>query len=327
MVKEKNIIKFSDVFLKDRNLEQEDFDFVDIKLNKDTELFLNPSLIEGNAEIKSNLQEWMIKSNKIIDSFFRTLFEAYRNNEISLIKKLLGCAHEPNETNLGLSSKRPNGKGNTEKGLINIFKDMKNLLEKGLIENNMDTCVFIKEFAEDGMSDLITNILRKQLYEFTVSECSNYGIDLSDDKYEIGHYWNEMQCEWELLVGPVLKCSEKRGFILLVPKTIVSHSYKYSIGEYLSKKILEDIQERELQKGSNLCRERILKNGRKKLYKPSKKLVIKEILMGEKHKQYAIDYTIKNKSLIEEFRDEMRKANKKGKNIMSDKNIIKYIEK
>lgn len=49
--------------------------------------------------------------------------------------------------------------------------------------------------------------------------------------------------------------------------------------------------------------------------------------MGEKHKQYAIDYTIKNKSLIEEFRDEMRKANKKGKNIMSDKNIIKYIEK
>ncbi|HFD2056319.1 hypothetical protein [Clostridium perfringens] len=70
-----------------------------------------------------------------------------------------------------------------------------------------------------------------------------------------------------------------------------------------------------------------MKNGRKKLYKPSKKLVIKEILMGEKHKQYAIDYTIKNKSLIEEFRDEMRKANKKGKNIMSDKNIIKYIEK
>lgn len=125
----------------------------------------------------------------------------------------------------------------------------------------------------------------------------------------------------------MLKCSEKRGFILLVPKTIVSHYYKYSIGEYLSKKILEDIQERELEKGSNLCRERILKNGRKKLYKPSKKLVIKEIIMGEEHKQYALDYTIKNKSLIKEFRDEMISANRKGENLMSDENIIKYIEK
>lgn len=44
-MKKNSIIKFSDVFLKGRNLGQEDFDFVDIKLNKDTELFLNPSLI------------------------------------------------------------------------------------------------------------------------------------------------------------------------------------------------------------------------------------------------------------------------------------------
>ena len=319
---------FTDVFSLEGVKGQVDIDFVNIKMSKDTKLFLDPALIEGQALNNTGFSnEWMQNSNECIKSFFECLFDAYRNNDKGALSELLSYAHEPHETNLGLSTDAPRGKGNTEKGLLNIFKNIKGLLDENLIVNTMDTCVFIEDFAEDGMSDLVTNILRKQLYDFTVSQCEKFNIALSDDICELGYFWDDVEKKWDVLYGKPLMNEHKVGAILLVPKTIVRNAYRYSIGQFFQMKILTDIQEKQFEQKTSLCTMKTSKAKGSYLVQPSKDIVLKEIVADANHKEYAVNYTIENKGLIEEFRSETQNEYSKGGNILTDEKLTEYIQK
>lgn len=327
MENKKEVMLFTDLYNLEGVQGQQDIDFVNIKIDKDTKLFLDPSLIQGQSTGSSELQAWMKNSHECINSFFECLFAAYRNDDETRLLNLLSYAHEPHETNLGLSSNSPKGKGNTELGLLNIFKNIKTLLEEELIENVMDTCVFIEKFAEDGMSDLVTNILRKHLYEFTMDQCAKFNIEVSNEDSEIGYYWDGLDQEWKMLIGKKLVNEHKKDSILLVPKTIVQSSYTYSIGEFFQKKILSELQEQELRNRSNLCKETISKKGVRKIFPPAKTLVCKEIVGDTPHKEFATEYTLNNKKLIADFRIDMEKENEEGKHILSDERLTEYISK
>ncbi|EOU1218619.1 hypothetical protein ABE450_002567 [Clostridium perfringens] len=296
-----------------------DLEFIDINLEKDTKLFLDPLLIESNGD------EWCKESNMILNNYFDNVFEAYKNNQKDLLYELFSFGREPNETFLGLSECEPKGKGNSADGLMKVFEDILNrgLMEDSLIKKPMDLCVFVHDFAEDGMSDLVTNVLRKKLNEFTLAQCEKYSIPVSDNKVEVGASWNSATQSWETVIDNVLLYEGKN--ILLVPKNIVRKSYVYSVEKYLNKKILEHRQRYHLQNNTSLTTLRKYKNGNEELMPPSKKTLRKVEMKDTDSKEFVTEYTKKNPKLIEEFRDEMYSKSNLGKYNLQDEELDEIV--
>ena len=85
-------------------------------------------------------------------------------------------AREQNATHLGYGSGN-NGKGNTAKGVLDLFKPLEHLITKiPIIKKEVDLVVLLPGFAEDGLSDLLTNILHKHLNDYTLEQMKKYGM-------------------------------------------------------------------------------------------------------------------------------------------------------
>ena len=212
-----------------------DIDFVDVALAPDTELFIDPCLIEaGNTQ-------WCQNAQKTIDSFFDALYLSYRKPvNRSSTYKLLQHLGERNEARLGYGN-GDNGKGNTAEGMMEILADVPKLIARGIqMEAPIDLPLFISDFAEDGMSDMLVNILYKELSEFTVQQCKKYGI--STCKIDTArYYWDVDTSSWQRYSGNCLKVEGK--IVLLIPKGIVRKGYYYNTSQYLNSVIVSRIQE------------------------------------------------------------------------------------
>ncbi|WP_312335789.1 hypothetical protein [Anaerospora hongkongensis] len=277
----------------------EDIDFVDVNLKTDTRLFIDPCLIELTNDSFSK------ECTRVLDSFFKTIFDCCASNDNTRLYALLDFGHEPNETKLGLSQKQSSGKGASPEILFNIFKRVAkdNLIGDGLIQNPMDLCLFIQNFAEDRMSDLVTNALRKNLYDFTKAQCEKHDVPLSGTKENLGSYWNPDTSSWETLEHYPLKADNRT--LILVPKVFVCPSYIYSVGQYLQHKILCRRQEFHQANETSLAKVKIDKHGNTVYEKPSKKSVYAAEVKGTNHKQYVETYSRENPDDLIAFRKAM----------------------
>lgn len=294
-----------------------DLEFVDINLQTDIELFIDPSLIQGTSAA------WCQECNIILDSFFTQVFTCCKEHtpeSFLLLHQLLSFGHEPNETKLGLSTWKSRGKGTTPETLFDIFKGISDssLCELGFVVSPMDLCVFVKNFAEDRMSDLVTNVLRKQLYDFTVQQCAKYNIKLSENPINLGHYWDSNLCKWECLMAQPLIANQNN--ILLVPKNIVRQSYIYSVEQYISQFVIPERQKYHEHNMTELSLKYSKRYG-EHFGKPTKKLIYIKEIKGTKHKYFAQKYSTKNPDAIINFRDSMLKQASLGKFILSDEQL------
>ena len=274
----------------------EDIDFVDVNLETDIRLFIDPCLIELADDSFSK------ECTAVINSFFKSIFDCCISKNDKKLYALLDFGHEPNETKLGLSRNQSSGRGASPEILFDIFKRVTrdNLIGDGLVKNPMDLCLFIENFAEDRMSDLITNVLRKNLHDFTKSQCNEHEIPLSKTKEVLGSYWNPITLSWETLEDYPLKAGNLT--LILVPKTIVRPKYVYSVGRYLQHKILCERQDYHQANGTSLAKVKHDKHGNIEYGKPSKKSIYEAEVKGTKHKQYAETYSRENLAALIDFR-------------------------
>lgn len=210
------------------------FDFVDILTDDDTELFIDPCLIEVG------ITDFCVSANKTLQDYFDSFYALYRNNK-SLNEKLnlFQFAHEINATKLGYGN-GDNGKAKTADGMVETFQPLQRLADENVpLAKAIDLPIFIKDFAEDCLSDMITNIIFAELNSYTVKQCNLYSIELTPlpKKY---HYWDSYSHSWKLYDGNGLVIDGK--VILLVPKNVVRHSYYYNTEQYFSRIILEKKQ-------------------------------------------------------------------------------------
>lgn len=262
----------------------EKIDFVDVAVNDDNELFIDPCLIE-----KMN-DEWSIKAMKHIESFMNKLFEAYSAGNLTDMRKLLSHAGEQNATRLGYGNGH-NGKGNTADGLLIVFQPLTNLIKQiRTIGKAEDLPLMIPGFAEDGMSDLLTNILHDCLNEFTLEQMKKFGV-LSNREHEF-FSWNLEQQEW-------IKVKRKSYFVegkelLLVPKLVIRKNYLFGVNQYFTRIILERI----IDEGG--YRDDTGKSI------PKKDIVKSKRFSGE-HWQYdeAIKYTVEHNDALEEYHSKL----------------------
>lgn len=275
----------------------QDIDFIDINLDTDTELYIDPTLIDGLPT------SWCVETKKVLSDFFDNVFESCKRKDYSRLYSLVSFGKEPNETKLGLSVKQSCGKGSKPDSLYSIFRRVADqcLIEKGIVEKPSELCVFVNNFAEDRMSDLVTNIIRAQLYKFTIQQCMEHGVALSHEKHNLGKYWDITSEQWESLVGNALILDERK--ILLVPKIIVRRKFIISVAQYIQKHVLTYRQSFHLEKRTALIHRRYSKKKGYFFVPPTKKEIYEKEVKGQDHKSFARAFAENNPHLAGGFRD------------------------
>lgn len=258
----------------------ENFEFVDVALNDDTKLFIDPCLIENWNN------KWAKKVSLIIESFFTELYKAYRINDLTMKENLLSHAGEQNSTRLGYG-RGDNGKGNTANGLLKIFRPIETLIKKidtiGVVQ---DLTIFTPGFAEDGLSDLLTNIIHNELNNFTKEQMNKYGVEPNDiDSF---YTWDLKSKSWILIESPCYRYDKHK--ILLIPKRIIRSNYLFNVGQYFSRIILERERSKDLwldDKGKLI----------------PKTEIEKQLRTDEKHWKYdyVINYSIEYNDALDEY--------------------------
>lgn len=210
----------------------EDIDFVDITTDEDTELFIDPCLIERGRDYLSR------EAAKTVADFADQMYADMRTSRWHN-SSVFDEAHEVNETKLGYGN-GSNGKGKTPEGMRDSLNDLCDLAyEIPTITCIQDIPVFVQDFAEDCMSDLLTNILRRILSQFTADQMQRYGVE--PDGYHEIRSWDREEHDWVWSQEPFWRVGRQK--ILLVPKWWVRKNFLFKAHQYLCVVILERMKD------------------------------------------------------------------------------------
>lgn len=242
--------------------QQASLDFVDVDLSTDTGLYLDPYAIEIRED------EWSANCGDHIRSFFNEVLTALRNDNDGRAMHLLGNLHEPNETFLGQSSGRPQGRGVGDHKARQFAGALKRsrAFATGMLSDIAEAELFIDGVGPDTISDLTTNVLRGVLAEYTSEQCNIQEIPTSPVR-SIGPAWSPTRSRWESQQF-MLPLYHRRP-ILLVPKFSVRFAMALNSQEFYNHHMVEYLRSEYLQSGSGLVH--TFKNGRRDVFKSSVK--------------------------------------------------------
>lgn len=210
----------------------EHLDFLDVNLATDQKLFIDPCLIET---VRTPFCQ---RANMTINSFFDEFFQAYRDGNHARKEYLLSHAEEINDTRLGYGNGQ-NGHGNTPSGLLEKLRELDNLSKRiSSFGKAIDLPVFVPGFDKDGLSDMLTNIIHRELNDFTLEQFEKWNI-APNDEYDFCT-WDSGSNSWKVIHSPCYVANT--GRVLLVPKHIVRFRYLCNVGQFFSRVVLERMQ-------------------------------------------------------------------------------------
>lgn len=254
------MVRFSDHFRLGKG--QGELDFVDIRLDTDNRLYLCPYAIQIRDD------EWSEICGDHIRSFFNEVLDQLRNGSMERAQHLLGHLHEPNETFLGQSSGIPSGRGVGEYKALDLANSLINsrAFATGILSDVSDAELFISGVGPDTISDLVTNVLRGLLAEYTTAQCVLHGIPTTQTTL-LGPSWNLVRRDWEATTYNLPSFGGRP--ILLVPWFSVRRRLSINSQEFYNKQMVGYLQTEYLNAGRALVE--TLKNGRKRVTKKSVK--------------------------------------------------------
>lgn len=268
-------------------------DFVDIRLDTDIPVFLDPTAI------KALDSPWGHELSSLLQSFFECVLKHIKNGNDAKAQLLLASLNERNEFHLGFSRGESRGHAfgtiSAESVWGALSKSQASLT--GLLQDLEDTCLLINGIGTDMISDAVSNIIRGPLIKYTQEMCIYYGIPLVDG-VESGPIWNPIKESWEnaFVALPITDY----GKIVLVPKVLVRQRVCYKYDEYYRHFLLPEMQSEELKSHSSLVE--VLKSGSER--------VTKKALMGKygSDKLAVVTETLKRPHVLDDYR-ESKKTN------------------
>jgi hypothetical protein len=245
-------MKISEIFLASKT--QYELDFVDIDVERDNRVYLDPFFISTRKD------PWSVDTSRIIKSYFQYVIDLIRSDEMVQARAVLNHLNEPNETCLGMSRALPRGNGMGSDNTQKVFDSLltSRAVQTGLVENLEDSAIFIEGIGKDKISDATTNIIRKCLLEYTINQCNLWGIPLVSDVAS-GFFWNKDIRNWDQIHIDRLVISEKA--YLLVPKHSISFYRDYIDQQYYQHYVLNYLQGEHEKNNTSLVTIRTLKNG------------------------------------------------------------------
>lgn len=250
------------------NRSQAELDFVDVDINRDLPLFVDPHFLGRRTD------PWSMRASQTIRSFFGYFLGLLSQGEIDEARSLFDHLHEPNETCLGLSRKRPRGNGIGDEDAQNIFDSLaqSEAVKTGVLADLEDCRLFVKGIDKDKTSDMTTNIIRGHLVAYTQQQCALWGIPLTTES-QTGFCWNAGTRSWENGYSDNLYVGDRR--ILMVPKAIVSYSKNHTPRQLHQHFILNFLQHEHLRMRSALVQTSHRKDGSIREFVTKKDLVEK----------------------------------------------------
>jgi hypothetical protein len=276
---------------------QHEVDFVDIDIRNDTPLFIDPHFLALRSDA------WSRDATKSIRSFFRHFLTLVRAGNQTMALELFLSLREPNETRLGLSKGRSQGRGVGRDNAIKIFHSLlkSKAVQTGLVEDIEDCRLFVEGIDKDKTSDMTTNIIRRQLIAYTQRQCRLWGIPLTPG-VPSGKLWNRAERKWEETHTDMLVVKGHK--LLLVPKGVVAYSLSYTPQCYHQHFVLNYLQSYHLSINSALVRERRAKQGRARVRYVTKKS-IKET-EAPFSKEYLTTFTQSHPEVFQGFKESQR---------------------
>jgi hypothetical protein len=268
--------------------------FVDVDTQNDVRLFINASAIRSLGT------DWSAECEEDIESFFEAVVGSIRTGKDDDALNLLLQLREPNETHLGLSTGASAGRGLGPEKAREIWKSLRasKAVSTGLISDLEDTALLIDGVSVDIISDIITNIIRGPLIDYTQGICEDLGIPLLDE-VDSGPIWDSKTKSWKsFFVRLPMPGDEK---LILVPKSIVRLTPDYDIDRYYRHYILSDIVAEE--KASNSSLVQIVRTGKNKGQRRVTKKSVEE-KYGAQKKALAISRTNDRPELFAKFKEE-----------------------
>ena len=207
-------------------------EFVDIELDTDSKLFVDPYLIYiSNDEFSNNC------SNKIVNYFEQLLKLAILNdkgNGYKIVKYL----QENNEVRFGYSLGNPLGKGfgkNKGKELFDILCKSK-AVRTGMISDIFDASIMLNKVGYDKISDLTINIILEDLIQFTQKQCKMYSVPLERVRLR-RPVWNSEKNNWINIEAIDLPVHNGKP-IILVPNNFVRPYMVYTYARFYNNQMM-----------------------------------------------------------------------------------------
>lgn len=281
-------MRFSQYF--NLNRTQPYLDFVDIPLNTDIPVFLDPSTI------KSLRSPWGNELSSLLQTFFDTVLKLIQNGDHKRAQKLLASLNERNEFHLGYSRGRSQGHGMGSVSAETVWGALSksNATVTGLLKDLEDTALMIPNIGTDMISDAVCNIIRGPLIKYTQDMCVYYNIPLTPDVAS-GPIWNPQEERWVESYVPLPMTDV--GKVVLVPKILVRHKMAYKYDQYYRHYILPVMQQEHLSSHSSLVE--VLKNGTERV---TKKALIEKY---GNDKLAVVEQTRIRPDILQEYKDQI----------------------
>lgn len=191
---------------------QAELDFVNVPLDEDIALFIDPFAIAQRPE------RWNQGCSRLINLFFQKVIDHIRAGDLRKAKKLLLNLSEPNETRFGYSSARPKGAGigSMQADQLLDALSQSEAVKTGFITHLEEAELMIRGIGRDKISDLTTNVIRKPLAEYAKQQCDLHGVPTT--AVALAPYFDGATGAWrnDYYDLPVVKSKP----VLLVPKVI-----------------------------------------------------------------------------------------------------------
>lgn len=286
---------------------QFELDFVDIDINKDTPLFIDPYFLSIRKD------KWSTDASRTLKSFFESFIYLIRNGKENDARSLFSFLHEPNETRLGLSKGRPRGNGMGDGDADKLFESIKTskAVNSGLVEDLEDFKFFIPGIGKDKISDMSTNIIRRHLLDYTKQQCILWGIPLTKN-INVGFWWDRKTKSWVTKHDESLVIDNK--LVLLVPKGIVSYCKHITADKYFNAFVLEFLKHEHIRMGSIFVKHRI--DGTPYVTKQD----LKEKVVTYS-KEYLLEFSEKHPDVFKDYKDWIKKHTVSIENEELDENL------
>lgn len=207
-----------------------DDSYVDINLEKDMLLFIDPSRLK----LVDNSNFNAVKADLKVKNYYKEAIDSYRNGYKEKALQLIGHDGELSQLGFGYSQHDLNGNGATPKMLDKVFQkivESPKILEDGLTSEGIIFHLFTDNFGPDRFSDLNGSIIKQELVKFTQSIVKKYGLEVTE--VNLGKGYNMESKRWETITADLPIGLNGKG-VLLCPKEIAVESYDHSIEKYMS---------------------------------------------------------------------------------------------
>lgn len=280
--------RFSDHFR--LNKQQPQLDFVDIPLDTDISLYVDPYALSVSGN------DWLRECGNIVVNFFDHFLTVIRKNDEASSMRVISNLHEPDDTHLGLSEGIPSGRGWGRIQGRMLYERLRSsaAVRSGRLKDLSDIELLIPGIGSDKISDLTVNVLRGEFVAYTEEQCQL--LNVPTQKINSGIYWNFESKSWESRYANLPVYKDKR--IVLVPKVAVRVRLIPDYEEFYSKFVLDFLGAEHLNANDSLVT--LLQNGNSRVYKKDLKNKYKL------SKEFLYEFSIEHPKVLETYKKSIR---------------------